>query len=60
MAQKAEGSGIIERGNIYFLYRPKVQQEQARTESSADIFRDLKLDREKHPLKPLFEGKVLL
>ncbi|WP_243373656.1 hypothetical protein [Geotalea sp. SG265] len=26
-------------------------------ESSADIFRDLKLNRKKHPVKPLFEGK---
>ncbi len=27
------------------------------TESSADIFSDLKLNRKKHPVKPLFEGK---
>jgi hypothetical protein len=27
------------------------------TESSADIFRDLKLSRKEHPVKPLFQGK---
>ncbi|WKZ34006.1 MAG: hypothetical protein QY316_06305 [Thermodesulfobacteriota bacterium] len=27
------------------------------TESSADIFKDLKLEREKHPVKPLLKGK---
>ena len=37
MAQKAEGSGILERGNIYFLYRPKVQQE-ARKKSDVERF----------------------
>src|SRR3954470_12241741 len=38
MAQKAEGSGILERGNIFFLYRPKVQQEQARKKSDVERF----------------------
>lgn len=27
------------------------------TESSADVFKDLKLERERHPVKPLFKGK---
>lgn len=30
---------------------------EAETEASAEIFRDLKLEREKHPVKPLFEGE---
>ncbi|WP_255569636.1 hypothetical protein [Geobacter sp. SVR] len=30
------------------------------TEASADIFHDLKLDRRKHPLKPLPEDKELV
>lgn len=38
MAQKAEGKGILERGNIYFLYRPKVQQEQARKKNDVERF----------------------
>jgi hypothetical protein len=38
MAHKAEGSGILESGNIYFLYRPKVQHEQARKKDDVERF----------------------
>ncbi|ACM18711.1 hypothetical protein Geob_0340 [Geotalea daltonii FRC-32] len=37
MAQ-IKGTGILERGNIYFLYRPKVQKEQARGERDVERF----------------------
>lgn len=37
MAQ-VKGSGILERGSIYFLYRPKVEREQAHGEKDVERF----------------------
>lgn len=37
MAQ-VKGSGILEQGSIYFLYRPKVQKAQARGEKDVERF----------------------
>ena len=38
MARRTAESDVLERGNIYFLYRPKVQQENARTKSDVERF----------------------
>ena len=69
---------ILERGNIYFAYRPRVEQSEIiligadedvrgelgisldpehETMDTAEIFRDLHMERSKHPLEPLFQGK---
>ena len=55
MGRNVSGDGILEQGNIYFLYRPKVEKERARNRN--DVFKDLKLNRREHPTRPLFQGK---
>jgi hypothetical protein len=46
-------ANVLERANIYFVYRPKVHE----TFETAELFNDLRMERSAHPLKPLFEGR---
>jgi hypothetical protein len=38
MAKAEKGTGVLEQGNIYFLYRPKVQQEHPHGEADVERF----------------------
>lgn len=38
MARKSDQDEVLERGNIYFLYRPKVEKEHARGEKDVERF----------------------
>lgn len=38
MARKEGGDGVLETGNIYFMYRPKVEQEQPKGQKDVERF----------------------
>jgi len=55
---KATMAEVLERGDIYFVVRPKVEHTSAEgSKTSNASFNDLRMERTAHPLKPLFEGR---
>lgn len=52
---KTTNVDILEKGNIYFFYRPKVEEQKPG--SLADIFHELHLEKPEVHAKPLFEGQ---
>lgn len=57
---------ILEVGNIYFIYRPKVDQEsvalindvQRFYANTAEVIDKLRMRKTQHPLAPLLEGTL--